>query len=89
MKEFEPFKKPTSIEKVVATIRIDNTMLDEIDKLANEIDISRNELINQCVEYALTNLEFKDNKGKKKTISIMLTVFILITIFILNKEKEQ
>lgn len=59
MKEFEPYKKPTSIEKVVATIRIDNTMLEEIDKLASEIDISRNELINQCIRYALDNLKLK------------------------------
>ncbi len=65
MKEFEPFKKPTSIEKVVATIRIDNTMLDEIDKLANEIDISRNELINQCIRYALDNLK-SNNKIQKE-----------------------
>jgi metal-responsive CopG/Arc/MetJ family transcriptional regulator len=65
MKEFEPYKKPTSIEKVVATIRIDNTMLEEIDKLANEIDISRNELINQCIRYALDNLKLKDKIQKE------------------------
>ena len=65
MKEFEPYKKSTSIEKVVATIRIDNTMLEEIDKLANEIDISRNELINQCIRYALDNLKLKDKIQKE------------------------
>ena len=65
MKEFEPYKKPTSIEKVVATIRIDNTMLEEIDKLASEIDISRNELINQCIRYALDNLKLKDKIQKE------------------------
>lgn len=65
MKEFEPYKKPTSIEKVVATIRIDNTMLEEIDKLASEIDISRNELINQCIRYALDNLKLKNKMQKE------------------------
>lgn len=65
MKEFEPYKKPTSIEKVVATIRIDNIMLEEIDTLASEIDISRNELINQCIRYALDNLKLKDKMQKE------------------------
>ena len=32
-------------------------------EIANKIDISRNELINQCLDYALNNLEFK---GKEK-----------------------
>ncbi len=44
MKDFEPYKKPTSVEKVVATIRVDLKTLEEIDKLAGKIDISRNEL---------------------------------------------
>lgn len=61
MKEFKPYKKPTSIEKVVATIRIDNIMLEEIDKLASKIDISRNELIIQCIKYALDNLKSQDD----------------------------
>lgn len=61
MKEFEPYRKPTTSEKVVATIRIDIETLEEIDKLAGKIDVSRNELINQCIKYALDNL-----KGKKE-----------------------
>ncbi len=32
-------------------------MLSDVDKLAARIDISRNELINQCIEFALSNLE--------------------------------
>lgn len=66
MKEFQPYKKSTPSEKVVATIRVDLETLEEIDKLAGKIDISRNELINQCIEYALENLKNKDNKGKKE-----------------------
>ena len=66
MKDFEPCKKPTSVEKVVATIRVDLKTLEEIDKLAGKIDISRNELINQCIEYALENLKSKGDTGKKE-----------------------
>lgn len=45
---------------------MDISRINKIDEIASKIDISRNELINQCVEYALNNLEFKDNKGKKE-----------------------
>lgn len=64
MQEFKPYKKSNKSEKVVATIRIDINTLEEIDKLANKIDISRNELINQCIEFSLKNLKVnKDNKN--------------------------
>ncbi len=66
MKEFEPYKKPTISEKIVATIRIDTETLDEIDKIATKIDISRNELINQCIKYALDNLKTKEKLSIKE-----------------------
>ena len=66
MKECEPYKKPTTSEKIVATIRVDIEMLEEIDNLATKIDVSRNELINQCIRYALDNLKNKEFKGKKE-----------------------
>ena len=53
-------------EKVVISIRIENYKLEEIDKIAFKIDISRNELINQCLDYAINNLEFKNIKKEKK-----------------------
>lgn len=62
MKEFEPYKKSNPSEKVIATIRIDINTLEEIDKIAGKVDISRNELINQCIEYALENLNSKGAK---------------------------
>lgn len=66
MNTFQPSKKPTNNEKIVVSVRMDISRINEIDEIASKIDISRNELINQCVEYALNNLEFKDNKGKKE-----------------------
>ena len=61
MKEFEPYKRITTNEKIVVTIRIDTETIEEIDKLAGRVDISRNELINQCIKYALDNLKDKEN----------------------------
>jgi len=45
--------KPTKTEKSVTSIRIDKDMLDIIDSMANETDISRNEVIIQCIDFAL------------------------------------
>lgn len=66
MNTFQPSKKPVNNEKIVVSVRMDISRINKIDEIASKIDISRNELINQCVEYALNNLEFKDNKGKKE-----------------------
>lgn len=49
--------KPKKTEKDVISIRINTDLLEEIDKTANNIDISRNELIVQCIEYALGNMK--------------------------------
>jgi predicted HicB family RNase H-like nuclease len=52
MNDFKPIKN----EKCVISIRIDVKTLETIDNQANEANISRNEMIVQCVEYALKNL---------------------------------
>jgi len=52
MNEFKPVKQ----EKTVISIRIDNNILNVIDERASKTDISRNEFIVQCIEYALKNL---------------------------------
>ncbi len=66
MKFFQPSKKPLNNDKIVISVRVDIEKISKIDKLASNIDISRNEFINQCIDYALNNLEFKDNKDKKE-----------------------
>ena len=58
--------QPAKSEKVVISIWIENYKLEEIDKIASKIDISRNELINQCLDYAINNLKFKNIKKEKK-----------------------
>jgi len=47
--------KPIKNEKIVISIRIDKDLLAEIDRQATETDISRNEMIVQCIDYALEN----------------------------------
>jgi predicted HicB family RNase H-like nuclease len=57
-KDMDGFK-PIKNEKSVISIRIDREMLCIIDMLANETDISRNEMIIQCIDYALKNSKIK------------------------------
>ena len=52
MEDFKTKKK----EKTVISIRIDVDVLKKIDKLSNDTDISRNEFIVQCIDFALKNL---------------------------------
>jgi len=53
--------KPIKNEKAVISIRIDRDMLDIVDSIAATTDISRNEMIIQCIEYALRNAKEKTN----------------------------
>lgn len=58
MEKFVPSKN----EKIVISIRLNSSKINQIDEIANKIDLSRNELINQCLDYALNNLEFNTEK---------------------------
>ena len=51
MNEFKPIKQ----EKTVISIRLD--VLKKVDELSVQTDISRNEFIVQCIDYALKNLK--------------------------------
>lgn len=51
--------KPIKNEKTVISIRIDTEMLNIVDSIAGETDISRNEMIIQCIDYALKNSKTK------------------------------
>ena len=53
MEKFMP-KKP---EKEVISMRISTQVLAEVDAKAAAYDISRNEFINQCIAFALANME--------------------------------
>lgn len=57
MDKFIPSKENN--EKVVISMRLDSKLLEIIDKEASIVDISRNEFISQCIEYAIKNMEKK------------------------------
>ena len=57
LEKFTP-RKP---EKEVISLRLAISTLEEIDEKAAEIGISRNELINQMIQYALLNMEHREN----------------------------
>ncbi|MBR1754255.1 CopG family transcriptional regulator [bacterium] len=52
MNKFTPIKQ----EKSVISIRIDNDLLRTIDDYSIKTDISRNEFIVQCIEFAIQNI---------------------------------
>lgn len=56
MSKFKPIKN----EKFVISIRIDSEMLSIIDDIARRTNISRNEIINQSLKFAIDNSDFKD-----------------------------
>lgn len=62
MLEFQPYKKPMTNDKIIISIRLDEEKLNKIEQVANKFDISRNELINQCINFALDNLKFESKK---------------------------
>jgi len=67
MEKFKPVKPVNKNEKIIITIRLEDYRVEELDKIANRINISRNELISQCLDFAVKNLSFdSDNNDKRK-----------------------
>lgn len=56
MKQFVPRKQ----EKEVISIRLSRKLIKTIDDAAAAVGISRNEFINQCIEFALENMSSQD-----------------------------
>ncbi len=53
---------PKQYKKEATTIRLDSEKLEKIDKMAAKYNISRSAFINQCIDYALENMD--KNKDK-------------------------
>ncbi|MBQ8605695.1 MAG: ribbon-helix-helix protein, CopG family [Clostridia bacterium] len=53
MEAFSPKKQ----DKEVISIRISTKLLKEVDSQSAKADISRNEFINQCIEFALAHIK--------------------------------
>ena len=56
MQEFTPIRT----EKEVISIRLDSELLKTVDSAAPHAQISRNEFINQCIQFALEHLSYRD-----------------------------
>ena len=54
-------KKPTSSNR---TVRMPDDLIEKISKLANEQGISFNQLVIQCCEFAIDNLQQSNDKLK-------------------------
>ena len=52
-------KKPSSSNR---TVRMPDELIEKLSSLASEQDISFNQLVVQCCEFALDQLESKDKK---------------------------
>ena len=52
---------PKQYKKDPITIRIDFEKLKKIDQLASRYHLSRSELINQCIDYALEHMDEEDD----------------------------
>ena len=52
---------PKKHEKEVISMRIPADVLAELDAKADAFNISRNELINQCIVFALANMDDGQN----------------------------
>ena len=55
---------PNKQEKIVISVRIDKDLIDKIDKVAAEANLSRNEVICQSIEFALNNTEENQSEDK-------------------------
>ena len=51
---------PKQYKKEQFTIRMDQDMLERVDRLAEEDRLSRSEFINQCVAFALKHMPQSD-----------------------------
>jgi hypothetical protein len=54
-------KKPEATNK---TIRLPIELIDKLNEIANEKCVSFNNLVQQCIEYALNDMDEREENGK-------------------------
>lgn len=57
------FGEKRNITNLIATIRINEKLLEQLEKIANDNNISTNKLIINCIEFALKNMEKSQEKS--------------------------
>jgi len=63
MVEFNPKK----IEKQIISLRLEENKLQQIDRISTQRNLSRNEFLVQCIDFALNHIT--DDKNKEYTCS--------------------
>lgn len=53
-------RRPAYGKTSVVSARLPDDMIDELDKVARQTGRTRNELIQMCIDYALQNLEIRE-----------------------------
>lgn len=53
-------RKPAFGKTSVVSARLPDDMIEELDKVARQTGRTRNELIQMCIDYALQNIEIKN-----------------------------
>ncbi len=64
MCKFLPSKKINTNKNVIISLRTESSKVEKIDEIACKIDVSRNNLIDQCIDYSLGYLDFDAIKNK-------------------------
>ena len=59
--KFIPSNKPVDIMEVIS-IRVAREKLEKLNELSGKYNISRNEFINECIDYALRNMDENEKK---------------------------
>lgn len=54
---------PKIPKRSVISIRLENEMISSIDELSKKNDMSRNELIKQCIIFAMERLEINSDRS--------------------------
>lgn len=53
-------RKPGFGKSTVVSARLPDDMIEELEKIAKKTGRTRNELIQMCIDYALKNIEIKE-----------------------------
>ena len=59
MSNFNPKPKLPKQDKTIISIRISYETLEKLDKVSASLQMSRNEFVIQCIDYALSNMDKK------------------------------
>ena len=62
MKKFKINPDIDKIQSINRTIRVKAEYFDKLSLLSEETGVSFNKIINQCIEYALQNMENEDDE---------------------------